>query len=206
MERTEATDPNGEHASSASRYRARHFLLPPTLISLSRVVFAACFPWVAHEPWLALALLALAGASDVVDGWVARRHGMVTATGAVVDGVTDKLFVLSVALSLLFGRHLSVGALLLLGTRELGELPLVLWLAVSPAARRARIDAPKANVLGKAATVMQFATVAAALARAPGVDILLGTTALLGLISAASYWRRELGNGRRAQRQPGAIR
>jgi len=192
----------------SSRYQARHLLLPPTLLSLSRLGFAACFPWLSEEPRAALAVLALAGASDVLDGWLARRNGMVTATGAVVDGVTDKLFVLTVALTLLAKHHLSPAELLLLGTRELGELPLVVWLAVSPAVRRARIDSPRANGLGKAATVMQFASVAASLAGVRSLAIWLASTGLLGLVSAASYWHRELGNLRRAPkpRRPGQRR
>jgi hypothetical protein len=91
--------------------------------------------------------------------------------------------------------------LVLLGTRELGELPLLFWLATSPAARRARVAAPKANVLGKAATVMQFATVAVLLARAPYVDVWIWATAALGVVAAASYWYRELRNRRLAPRE-----
>ena len=173
-------------------YSARHLLLPPTLVSLSRLALGAFFPWVVGVPSAALGVLALAGATDVLDGWLARRHGMVTATGAVVDGATDKLFVLAVALTLLYKRYLSVGELVLLGTREIAELPLVVWLAVSPVARRTRIDHPRANMLGKAATVMQFAAIAALLAGSQDALPWIRAAALVGSVAAASYWRREI--------------
>ncbi len=184
---------------SASRYRASHLLLPPSLLSLTRVGFAACFPWAAGVPAAALGLLALAALSDVLDGWVARRYGMVTATGAVLDGLTDKVFVFAVVLTLLVRERLSVTALALLGVRELGELPLLFWLALLHARHAAGIEHPKANWLGKAATVMQFLTVAAVLWGSARIGVWLAGTATLGLLAAASYWWRWLGFRSRAR-------
>ena len=69
----------------------------------------------------------LVGMSDVLDGWYARHFRQVTPTGCVVDPITDKLFVLTIAITLVTTAKLSVGAVVLLSTRELGELPLVLW-------------------------------------------------------------------------------
>jgi cardiolipin synthase len=99
------------------RYRASDLLLPPAWLSLSRVLLAACFPLVVDVPLVALAVLILAGVSDVLDGWVARRYGLVTATGAALDPITDKLFVLTVAVTLVSSGHLSLGEVLLLSTR-----------------------------------------------------------------------------------------
>jgi phosphatidylglycerophosphate synthase len=53
-------------------------------------------------------VLLLAGITDVLDGWVARRWGLVTATGAALDGITDKLFALVVALALFSTGQLGV--------------------------------------------------------------------------------------------------
>ncbi|MBL0195562.1 MAG: hypothetical protein IPQ09_15295 [Myxococcales bacterium] len=57
---------------------------------------------------------------------------------------------------------LSLAAVALLGAREVGELPLVLWVLASPAARRRKLD-DRANLLGKFATTLQFVTVFAVL-------------------------------------------
>lgn len=179
------------------RYRAADLLLPPSLVSFCRVPLAVAFPFVVTTPWLAMAVLAAAGLSDVLDGYLARRFRQATPTGAVVDGMTDKLFVLSVVVTLLVTTHLPPWSVLLLGARELGEAPLVLWWAFSPPQRRTRAADPKANVMGKAATVAQFAAVAAALLASPQRDTLLLLTGVLGTIAAASYWRRELKRRRR---------
>ncbi len=192
---TATCPPSERSGSSAGQYSARHILQTPSLISLTRLVFAAVFPWASSAPASALIVLALAAVSDVVDGWVARRYGLVSATGAVVDGITDKVFALTVVVTLLQQGRAPWFTLALLGTREIGELPLVVWLAASRSARHARTVNAKANALGKAATVMQFVTVAAMLWGVSHWGLLLGATAAIGGVAAVSYWLRELGRG-----------
>jgi cardiolipin synthase len=174
------------------RYQARHLLLVPSVLSLARVPLAVGFVFAVHHPYIELAILALAGLTDVLDGWYARRHGQVTATGAVVDPITDKLFVATVVVALLASDRLSPLALLFLATREIGELPLVLWWAFSHERRQARAEQPMANYLGKLATVLQFATVACALFQAEITHPLLIAAAISGAIAAIAYWKREL--------------
>jgi phosphatidylglycerophosphate synthase len=173
-------------------YRARDLLLTPSLISLLRVPLAIAFVLALERPVLELLILASAALTDVLDGWWARRAGLVTATGGVVDPVTDKLFVLTVVVTLVVTERLSLFAVLLLSTREIGELPLVVWWSVSHARRRARAEDPVANIPGKLATSAQFLTVAFALFRAPHVGELTWLTAGAGVVAAVSYWNREL--------------
>jgi cardiolipin synthase len=172
-------------------YRARDLVRVPGLLSLSRVPLAAVFPLVLGRPFVALLVLATAGLSDVLDGWYARRFGQVTPTGTALDPVTDKLFVTTVAVSLVVGGYLSVLDVVLLSTREIGELPLVAWLAFDREARTRRTDHPSANVPGKLATALQFGTATAALLRMPHLDWLIDAAAVVGVLAAASYWARE---------------
>lgn len=173
-------------------YRARDLFLPPSLLSALRLPLAAAFPFVHDRPWAAFGVLAASGISDVLDGWWARRFKQATAMGAVVDPITDKVFVLTVVVTLVYAGDLSPAAVLLLSTREIGELPLVVWLSVSPSARQRRTDHPKANMPGKAATALQFATVVAALFHSRWTPLLIGFTAAAGAVAAASYWMRAL--------------
>ena len=64
-------------------YRARDLLLVPGLLSLARVPLACVFPFVIGWPLIALAVLLVAGFTDVADGWYARRFDQATSTGAV---------------------------------------------------------------------------------------------------------------------------
>jgi cardiolipin synthase (CMP-forming) len=177
-------------------YRARDLLRVPGLLSLSRIPLAAAFAFSVTRPPLALAILAVAGFSDVLDGWYARRYGQVTPTGAAIDPVTDKVFVLTVAVTLVATQALSPTELLLLSTRELGELPLVTWVALSPRARRSRAANASANLPGKLATLLQFATVAAALFHASILYAMILGTAAAGLLAAIVYWVRAISDVR----------
>jgi cardiolipin synthase len=179
-------------AEVGTEYRWRDLCLPPAWLSLSRIPLALGFACVVDRPFAALIVLALAALSDVLDGWTARRYRMVTITGAALDPITDKLFVLTVALSLVFSRHLSPMAVVLLGTRELGELPLVIWLAASHKARVARAEQAMANALGKLATALQFVAVAWALFGWQWLTAWLWATAAVGVIAALNYWQRAL--------------
>ena len=173
-------------------YRARDLLLVPSLLSLLRLPLAAAFALSLDQPFLALAVLALAGLSDILDGYYARKLGQATPTGAVVDGVTDKLFVGPVVVSLVARGAFTWPEALVLALREIVELPLVLWWALHRKKRKARAEDPKANRLGKIVTVLAFATVAAALFGSALRLPLLFSTGAAGFVAALAYFRREL--------------
>jgi len=179
-------------------YRAGDLVRVPGLLSLVRIPLAAAFPFAMNWPAAALAILIAAGVSDVLDGWYARRFGQVTPTGTALDPVTDKLFVGAVAITLLARKTITVTDLALLGIRDLGELPLVLWLATSPRARKLRAEQPAANLPGKLATVFQFAAVAAAVLNLPHLQATMGAAGMSGAIAAASYWVRAQRDASRA--------
>jgi CDP-diacylglycerol--glycerol-3-phosphate 3-phosphatidyltransferase/cardiolipin synthase len=153
-----------------------------------------------ESPVVEFAILVAAGLSDVLDGWYARRFHQASATGAAVDPITDKLFVAAVVTTLVVRRELEPWAILLLATREIGELPLLAWLLLSPSARRRQADHPRANVPGKLATAMQFASITAALFHLPQLPLLLWATGGAGIVAAASYWQRTLRGGAEAGR------
>jgi cardiolipin synthase len=185
-------------------YRTRDLWRVPGLLSLARVPLAAAFPLVLPWPPAALGLLVAAGLSDILDGWYARRFRQVTPTGAAIDPVTDKVFVLTVAVTLVLSGRLSAVDVLLISTREIGELPLVLWIVTSRHARTLRAAHPSANAPGKLATIFQFATAAAALFRLQELGGLVVATAVVGVFAAATYWLRALRDGRTGASRPSA--
>ena len=70
----------------------------PNIITMIRIVSIAPICWLLWrgEYPLALMLLVLAGLSDALDGFLARRYGWFTRLGAFLDPVADKLFVMAV--------------------------------------------------------------------------------------------------------------
>jgi len=69
-------------------------------VSIARIAVVPFMVWLMVLPsqeaaWAATALFAAGAASDRLDGYLARRHGMVTPTGAWLDPLADKLFVIA---------------------------------------------------------------------------------------------------------------
>ncbi len=70
----------------------------PNIITVIRILSILPICWLLWKESyaLALALLVLAGLSDALDGFLARRYGWLTRLGAMLDPVADKLFVMAV--------------------------------------------------------------------------------------------------------------
>jgi cardiolipin synthase (CMP-forming) len=180
-------------------YRAADLARLPNLISLLRIPLAVAFPLVAKRPAAALVVLSAAGVTDVLDGWLARRRGETTAMGAVVDPIADKVFAITVMGTLLHQRKLPRWGVVALLTREILEVPLVLWVMADPDARKARRTEARANVPGKLATAVQFGAVMSAIALPRVARRVLLLAGIAGVAAGLSYWKRELERAARVE-------
>ncbi len=86
------------------------FLTLPNLLTLLRILavpfFAIAF-WYGHMPE-AFALFVLAGMTDMLDGFIARRFNQRSDLGAVLDPAADKLLMTAAFLLLAFAPGLNV--------------------------------------------------------------------------------------------------
>jgi cardiolipin synthase (CMP-forming) len=120
----------------------------PNAITLARLVLMPVCAWLlATEHYGAgLVLTAVVGATDWVDGWLARRLGQVSRLGQLLDPFADRLLIASVAVALLVRSVLPWQAAALLLGRDL------LLLAGWPLLRRRGVQPPEVVWVGKAAT------------------------------------------------------
>jgi cardiolipin synthase len=108
----------------------------PNLLSSLRIALIIPVIWaiLAGYPLVALIIFIIAGLTDILDGWLARREDWETPVGGILDGVADKLLLISVYLSLwwldsiplwliatLFGRDLLLGLGCLLYRARVGK-------------------------------------------------------------------------------------
>jgi CDP-diacylglycerol--glycerol-3-phosphate 3-phosphatidyltransferase/cardiolipin synthase len=169
----------------------------PGLVSALRLGFALAFPFAVDRPAIAAAVLVAAGASDVIDGWLARRSGEATAMGAVVDAVADKVFVAAVVVTLVLRRRLAGLEVVMLATREIFEAPILAWrlLRPHPFARERH-----ANAIGKATTVLQFVTLLSIVLRLSH-ETALFACAGTGIFAGVAYAFDELAGRARPRRE-----
>lgn len=74
------------------------------------------------ERFAAFGIWLLAGLTDILDGYLARKHNMVTPAGMMLDPLADKLMMLTVMLSLLWAGDLSIAAALAMLVRDAGMI------------------------------------------------------------------------------------
>lgn len=68
--------------------------------------------------WLAMALFTIAGISDVVDGYYARKYGVVSSFGKFLDPLADKLLSISVLIMLLSLHRIAAWLVVVLVARD----------------------------------------------------------------------------------------
>ncbi len=71
--------------------------LIPNLLSATRLVLACYLPFSPEELWVWL--IVAGGATDFLDGWIARRFNAATWQGGLLDAVADKAFILAALLT-----------------------------------------------------------------------------------------------------------
>lgn len=114
-------------------------LTVPNTISLARLLLVPVFAWLVaegHDGW-ALLVLMVSGASDWLDGVLARRMHQVTRLGQMLDPAADRLFILVTLLGLAWRGVVPVWLVVVLLARDvvLGVMLVVLARAGYPPLR-----------------------------------------------------------------------
>src|SRR6266850_2112583 len=80
---------------------ARIFFVPLLVAALvGKSVAVAVGGFVITNEWLALAIFLAAAATDLLDGFLARRWGQITTIGTLLDPIADKLLISAALISL----------------------------------------------------------------------------------------------------------
>ncbi|MGI9078382.1 MAG: CDP-alcohol phosphatidyltransferase family protein [Gemmatimonadaceae bacterium] len=161
----------------------RELLSLPNVISASRVPLAAGFLLAETTP-LRLALLGMASATDLLDGWIARRTGRTTRWGALIDPIADKLFVLAALTAFLVRSDLSAGDYAVLLARDIATS-----IGVGVALAIPGLDPRdfKARLSGKVVTVLQLLALLALCVAPQWMGWLVVAVGVASIVSIADY-------------------
>jgi CDP-diacylglycerol---glycerol-3-phosphate 3-phosphatidyltransferase len=133
--------------------------------------------------WLTAAVFALAGATDQIDGWLARRWHVESEFGKFADPLADRLMIDAAVVLLWLDGRLPWPALAVILVRD-GVLLLATPLALRQGYRF------EVNVLGKAATWVLYASLIGVIASGEGTTwplVLFWTGVAVALAAAVQY-------------------
>ena len=87
----------------------------PNKLTVSRFALTALFLWALFSPihfndTLALVLFNIAGLTDFLDGRIARRRGLITNFGILMDPLADKILICSAFVAFVESTHLNPNA------------------------------------------------------------------------------------------------
>ncbi len=124
-----------------------------------------------------------ASATDVLDGYIARKYNMITKAGQLLDPLADKLMQLTVVISLLVAKIIPLWFVIILAVKEV----LMILGGIFLYSKKTFV---KSNVFGKANTVVLFIAMIVILfahASATVTDIMLAISAIFNFLAIGSY-------------------
>jgi CDP-diacylglycerol--glycerol-3-phosphate 3-phosphatidyltransferase len=156
----------------------RILLVPVLVVVLLSEIF--------ESDWPAAVVFAVASATDVADGYLARRHGMESNFGRLWDPLADKLLVTAALISLVDLGRLDAWVAMVIISREFAVTGL----------RQIAVEqghVVSASRWGKLKTIAQVAMVMVLIIvdhRPVAVDLLVYATVAITILSGAGYFFR----------------
>ncbi len=160
----------------------------PNMLSIFRLclvpVFVVLyFSGLDHAALWAALVYALATFTDFLDGYLARRFNLITNLGKVLDPLGDKMFTFAVLACITIDGIIPVWVLVVFAVKEasMGLGGLLIH-------RRAKVEIPPSNYLGKTATVLFF-VICAGLILFPDIPhiVAVGAISLCLVVSLAAF-------------------
>lgn len=193
-----------EDRAAPRAFPGGHVLNLPNLITIARILLVPVMVWAIASNQMAIAfvLFVVAGLSDGVDGFLAKRFGMTSELGAYLDPLADKVLIVSIYVSLGITEAIPRWLVILVVSRDLliiGGVMLA-WILGNPMT-------VKPLVVSKFNTLAQIVLAGVVLAALGfGFDgrlailLLMVLVAVLTLLSIGFYlreWVRHMGMAQR---------
>ena len=171
----------------------------PNIITLGRILLVPIVVWAiaSGTMWIAFVLFLVAGVSDAVDGFLAKRFHMTTELGAYLDPLADKALIVSIYLALGVNGFIPRWLVIMVVSRDIlivGGIMLS-WVMGSPL----KIKPLLVSKLNTVAQILFAGVVLGSLGFEIQADtlklVLMGLVAALTLLSVAAYlaeWVRHM--------------
>lgn len=128
----------------------------PNILTVLRIFLAPVFPVVylycsENSNIYALILFLIVGATDILDGYIARKYNFITVFGTAMDPLADKLMLIAVFIAFTMKQILPLWLVIFVITQEL----IMIFIGLYFYFKKEKYVIPS-NVFGKTATMMIF--------------------------------------------------
>ncbi len=158
----------------------------PNMITLSRFALIPLFLFLYLDGYAVAALITVlvAGFTDMLDGYIARRSGQITVAGSLLDPLADKLMMLAIVTALLIVGTIPWEAVAVMGFREIGMIVSATFFHF-----RGMKTVP-ANAFGKATTIVYYGAIMLLMLDLTGGIALLWCAIALSFVTSAVYFMK----------------
>lgn len=155
----------------------------PNMLTMCRFLLIPVYWFVFAAGYIksAFCILLLAGLTDVLDGYIARKRGQMTSLGSMLDPLADKMMMITVIVSLVISRLISWEAAAAMFLRDAGMIVGSAFFHF-----RGKRTVP-ANVLGKLTTVLYYIAVCMLVFQMPYAQLYLWFVITVSFVASAIY-------------------
>ena len=171
----------------------------PNIITLGRILLVPIVVWAiaSNQMEVAFAVFVIAGVSDGVDGFLAKRFNMTSELGAMLDPLADKALLVSIYVALGIWGAIPRWIVILVVSRDIMIVSAVIvsWLFGKPIPMKPLMVSKINTVAQVALAAVVLASLAFGFGPAPYDVILMGVVTVFSLVSVSLYlveWGRHM--------------
>ena len=171
----------------------------PNIITLGRILLVPIVVWAiaSNQMEIAFAVFVIAGVSDGVDGFLAKRFNMASELGAMLDPLADKALLVSIYVALGIWGAIPRWIVILVVSRDIMIVSAVIvsWLFGKPVPMKPLMVSKINTVAQVALAAVVLASLAFGFGPGPYDVILMGVVTVFSLVSVSLYlveWGRHM--------------
>ena len=158
----------------------------PNVLTIIRLLLIPGFAYCFFSPMkygvrIAVIIFVIAGLTDILDGFIARKYNLVTRLGIVLDPLADKLMLLTVLVSITLKNQIPFWIIVIVAVKE-----TLLMLGAITLFNAHDIVVP-ANRFGKLSTVAFYIAILAVTFELPYSRVMLHGFVVLTIVALAVY-------------------
>ena len=174
----------------------------PNIITLGRILLVPVIVWAiaSNQMTIAFVIFVVAGVSDAIDGFLAKRFNMTTEIGALLDPVADKALLVSIYVALGISGDIPRWLVILEVSRDFMIVGAVIisWLVDNPVPMKPLMVSKLNTVAQVAFAALVLASLGFGFSTAPYEIALMLCVTVLTLLSVSFYlveWARHMSAG-----------